>query len=122
MQRLTLPSSAFLFIVLFVSIMLFQSCVDHDLNNLSCPDISFEADVQEIIIAKCAIPSCHNGSIGASLDWTDFGTLQAKTQNGVVKRRVVNLEMPPSYSLEGPLTASEIEIIACWADQGAKDN
>jgi hypothetical protein len=114
-----------IFALTFIVVFGFQlSCVDHDFPTYTCPEeeVSFLADVKPIVESKCAIPSCHNGSLGAERNWTDFTTFQENAKNGNVKHHVINRIMPPSYSANGPLSQDQINTIACWVDQGAPNN
>ena len=111
-------------LILFVTILFCYSCADHDLADFgdSCADYSYSEDVDPIINTKCAISGCHNGSLGADKDWSNFETFQAKALTGIVKQRVVAHEMPPPGSPGGPLSEDQISIISCWIDNGALDN
>jgi hypothetical protein len=77
---------------------------------------SFVAVIKPILDTKCALPGCHNGDNGASVNWTVLSNVQAKAQN--IKTRTGNHTMP----LVGSLTQDQINLIACWVDDGAKDN
>lgn len=102
---------------------LFDSCVYHDLPEYVCEDtITFSADIRPIILTKCAILDCHNGDMGPDLNWTNFDQFHARAASGLVKYRVTNRIMPPSFSTAGPLSQEEINAIACWSDQGALNN
>lgn len=76
---------------------------------------SYAGDVDTIIQTKCAISGCHNGS-NSLPDYTKFGELQSRAIG--VKSRTQSGDMPRT----GSLTQAEIDIIACWVDDGAKDN
>src|SRR5688572_13828783 len=113
------------FTLAFIVVFGFQlSCVDHDFPSYSCPEeeVSFNADVKPIVETKCAIPSCHNGSLGAERDWSNFATFQQNAKNGNVKNHVINRIMPPSFSPNGPLSQEQINTIACWIDADAPNN
>jgi len=77
---------------------------------------SYDSDINPIITNSCAITGCHNGDNGTNLDFTDFSLLQSKAD--LVKLRTQNGSMPPS----GSLSNEEIALIACWVDEGARDN
>lgn len=113
------------FLAFLILAVVIGSCVSHDLVSFTCPittELSFANDVSPIVNSKCAIPGCHVASSMPDRDWTDFSMFQKRALNGEVKRRVVNHIMPPPSSPNGPLTQEQINIIACWADQGAKKN
>jgi len=77
---------------------------------------SYENDIKPIILANCAISGCHNGDNGADKDWTDFSLFQSNAQE--VKTRTQNGSMPQT----GSITEQQKALIACWVDEGAKDN
>ncbi len=79
---------------------------------------SLSADVEPIIDTKCAITGCHNGSESPNLTSrqsiiANASTIKALTQSG---------QMPRSNSTGGPLMPDQKALIACWVDEGAKDN
>jgi hypothetical protein len=97
------------------------SCVNHELSQYTCTStISFAADVNPIIVSKCAIPNCHNGSLGDDRDWRQVSRFQA--HKTLVKEYTRNHIMPPAESTEGPLTEDQINTLSCWVDQGAQNN
>jgi len=109
-------------------------------------EISFSADVQPILQASCL--ECHNGTgegvATSEFSVVDFASVMKGTSFGPVVipgssisstlYRVVagktspEIRMPPHHTeslAEGrgeSLGAEQIEIIAGWIDQGAKDN
>lgn len=74
--------------------------------------ISFRESVQPIIETYCAIPACHDGT--GNIDFRVFSNLNP----GDMKARTQSGNMPK----EGSLTPEQIEAIACWADDGGKNN
>lgn len=79
---------------------------------------SLTNDVKTIIQTKCAIASCHSGSQSPNFTATsniisNASRIKSLTQSGT---------MPPSNSSAGALTAAQKALIACWVDDGAKDN
>lgn len=107
----------------FVMLLCLESCVYHDFPKYECTDsYGYAEDVRPIIETKCAISGCHNGDMGADLNWTDFDEFHERAASGLVKFRVTHRIMPPSNSAAGPLTQEQINIIACWTDQGALNN
>ena len=116
-------SFPFVFSIAFSLMLCVESCVYHDFPEHICnEDVSFVAAIRPIIETKCAISGCHNGDMGPGLNWMNFDQFHARAQSGLVKFRVTNHIMPPSYSPAGPLTQEQINTIACWADQGAVNN
>lgn len=79
--------------------------------------ISYAADIQSVIASRCATPGCHvAGTSVPSL--TTYSAVAARAQN--IKLRTTNGSMPPSGSPD--LTPQQIQQIACWVDDGAKNN
>ena len=101
-----------------------DSCVNHDFPQYTCDSdpLTFDADVLQVVEAKCAIPGCHNGDLGPDFVWTEYPDLAARAENGELKRRVLNRIMPPSYSPNGPLNQEQINILVCWVDKGYPEN
>ena len=76
--------------------------------------ISFENSVKSIIENSCAIPGCHNGSV--SPDLRSFSNIQSRANS--IKSRTANGSMPRGSTL----SQEQIELIACWVDDGALEN
>ena len=75
---------------------------------------SYQNSVSTIIETNCAISGCHNGSV--SPDLRNFSSIQSSASR--VKARTQNRSMPRGRTL----TQEEIDLIACWVDDGALDN
>lgn len=76
--------------------------------------VSFASSVSPIITDKCAINACHNGS-----QFPDLRVFKNIRDNASkIKTVTGNGTMP----LNGSLTQNEIDMIACWVDDGAPDN
>lgn len=78
--------------------------------------VSFESQIKPIINTKCAITGCHNGDNGSNRNWTIFSNVKANAGN--IKTLTGNRSMPQT----GSLTQDQIDLIACWVDDGAKEN
>lgn len=77
--------------------------------------ISFSGSISPIIQNKCAISSCHNGSL-----FPDFRVFKNIHDNAAqIKTLTGNKTMPKGG---GTLTQDQINMIACWVDDGAPDN
>lgn len=75
---------------------------------------SLVADIMPIISNNCAITGCHNGSVSPNLTSSsavisNAGRIRSETQSG---------SMPRGRTL----SQSQIDLIACWVDSGAKNN
>lgn len=79
--------------------------------------ISYASQIQPIINASCNFSSCHGAGNG-SRDFTNFANVTAKATS--IKTRTGNLSMPPGGSAD--LSSQQIQLIACWVDDGAKNN
>lgn len=77
---------------------------------------SYQNEVGPIIMTNCAISGCHNGDNGSITNFTNFGLVQNTADE--IKRRTQNGSMPQT----GSITEEEKALIACWVDEGAKDN
>ncbi len=76
--------------------------------------VSFAASIKPIIEKSCAINDCHNGS-----QYPDFRVFKNIQDNAInIKELTADGTMPQ----EGTLTQNEINLIACWVDDGAPDN
>lgn len=78
--------------------------------------VSFAGQIQPIINTKCALTGCHNGDNGAERNWTVFDNVKTNAAN--IKTRTGNGSMPQI----GSLTQEQINLIACWVDDGALNN
>ena len=76
--------------------------------------VSFENDIQPIISSSCAINDCHNGN--QFPDFRQFKNIKENAAN--VKKLTGDRTMPD----EGSLTQTQIDLIACWVDDGAIQN
>ncbi len=79
-----------------------------------CATVSFNADVQPIIAANCAVSGCHDGTRFPNL--TTVAGVQQNAQR--IKIRTGNRSMPIGRTL----TSEQIEKITCWVDAGALNN
>lgn len=80
--------------------------------------VSLSGDIMPLLQTNCVISGCHNGdnSCGSSCDWSVKNNVLSKAL--AIKTRTGNGSMPQT----GSLTQDEIDIIACWVDDGAEDN
>lgn len=76
--------------------------------------ISYSTDISNIISTNCAISGCHNGS--QFPDFRSFSNIQSNAAN--IKIRTGNKSMPQGRTL----TQAQIDMIACWVDDGAINN
>lgn len=76
--------------------------------------VSYSASIKEIIETKCAISGCHNGT-----QFPDFRVFKNIQDNAA---RVKTLTGDGSMPLNSTLTQEQINLIACWVDDGAQDN
>ncbi len=75
---------------------------------------SWSLEVEEIINGNCALPTCHGGT--QSPDFRDFENVVNNAAN--IKARTGNGTMPPNAVLD----PDDVQAIACWVDDGARDN
>lgn len=77
--------------------------------------ISWAIDIEPIIDTRCAKPLCHVDGTGRA-DLTKFQNV--KDLSIQIKTRTQNGSMP----FDEPMPASQIQLIACWVDDGALNN
>lgn len=75
---------------------------------------SLDAHIMPIIQANCAKSGCHNGSQSPNLStkaavMSNATAIKTQTQSGAMPK-------------EGSITATQKALIACWVDDGAKNN
>ncbi len=75
---------------------------------------SWQNEIRPIMETSCALSGCHNGS--SRPDLRIFAN--AKSNASSIKSRTQDRSMPR----EGTLTQQQIDIIACWVDDGAPNN
>jgi SprB repeat len=79
--------------------------------------VSFASDIQPIINTNCALGGCHVA--GTSLpSFTTYSGVSSRAAS--IKLRTANGSMPPATNPD--LTVEQIKLIACWVDDGAKNN
>ncbi len=76
--------------------------------------ISFAQSIKPIVEKSCAINDCHNGS-----QYPDFRVFKNIHDNA---KNIKELTGDGTMPQEGTLTQTEINMIACWVDDGALDN
>ena len=76
--------------------------------------VSFQNSIKSIIETSCAVSGCHNGSVSPNL--TTLSTIQSRAS--AIKSRTASGSMPRGSTL----SQTEIDLIACWVDDGALDN
>lgn len=91
---------------------------------------TYSDEVKSIIDNSCAYSGCHSGSTASawvpegSKDYTTYEGMLDNLNNGKFAERVLELkDMPPAPNFipEGKpteLTASELDIINCWVENG----
>ncbi len=75
---------------------------------------SWKDTIRPMIETHCALSGCHNGIARPDLRVYDKASFYASQ----IKTLTANKSMP----FTGSLTAEQIALIACWVDEGAKDN
>jgi hypothetical protein len=76
--------------------------------------ITYSTSIATIISTNCAITNCHNGT--QFPDFRNFDNIQNNAAQ--IKTLTGNRTMPE----DGTLTQAEIDMIACWVDDGAVAN
>lgn len=106
-------------LVLIIFCLWLSSCVSNDLPGPNCEnlEVSFQNDIKPIIEVNCLInnPTCH-GMNTSIPNWSVFSEVQSHAQ--IIKTKTQDRSMPQI----GSLSQTQIDLIACWVDNGAKDN
>jgi hypothetical protein len=110
--------------ILFTSMVVIASCVNHELelplDQYVCgPTISYTNDIAPLVVNRCALDGCHDGSLGEDRNWLIPSTFKAHAAEA--KRRTM---LPPGHADHMPkdgttLPDEDIIKIACWFDQKA---
>ena len=76
----------------------------------------YATDIQPIMSNSCAINGCHDGSNSSLPNFNNLSVVQANAS--MIRSRTQSRNMPKT----GSLTQNQIDLIACWVDDGALDN
>ena len=85
--------------------------------NLS--DVSFSNNIFPIITTHGNTTGCHDGTLGATLDFRTYPIVKSKASN--IKASLVTMP-PPTYPFSILLSQDQIKKIICWVDDGALNN
>lgn len=80
--------------------------------------VSFSSQIETIITSRCALSGCHDGSLGASRNWTVFTNVRNNATS--IRNLTQSGSMPPAGNTA--LTQEQKDLIACWVDDGAPAN
>ncbi len=75
---------------------------------------SWTASIRPLISTHCAISGCHNG--------ISRPDLRIYSQSKFYASQIKSLTQDGSMPFEGSLTKDQIDLIACWVDEGALEN
>ncbi len=76
---------------------------------------SYKNDIAPILTTNCTLSGCHDGKSGVP-DWTI--KMNVINNGSLIKQVTQNKTMPKGSTL----SEADIQTIACWVDDGAKDN
>lgn len=76
---------------------------------------SWVNDILPIMEKNCAISGCHNG-VSRSNNFREYASAKANAKT--IKSKTQDRSMP----FDGALTQNQIDLIACWVDDGAPQN
>lgn len=79
--------------------------------------VKYSVDVKPIIETKCAISGCHVSGGAAPSNFLQFANVQASAAQ--IKTNTQNGSMPKGGT---KLPQAELDLIACWVDDGALNN
>jgi hypothetical protein len=78
--------------------------------------VSYKDTIEPIFQTNCNTSNCHNGDRSNLPNFNNFSEVVNKAAE--IKKRTADKSMP----VNGSLTDQEIQLIACWINDGAKDN
>jgi hypothetical protein len=115
------------FSLLLLCFMICLFACKHDVVVPDLPEISFQGDVQSIIIANCSESGCHSGN-GGEFPLVSYDEIQSHVTPGDARESEIYKSitgkgatlMPPSP--RPVLTNDAIRLIYIWIQQGAKNN
>lgn len=111
--------------VTVVLVLLLSNCAYENEEDLfgttQCePDpVTYQGEIKPLMLAKCAIPECHDGSDRSLDNYKLYGIVKNRAR--FIKEETANRNMPPSDS-GVQLSTQEITNIACWIDDGSPNN
>lgn len=107
-----------------ISMALLSSCeyrVESELFTPTCetpPNPTYNMEVKTVIDNSCATPACHAPTGDGPGDFTNFSGLEPFTTTGGLEQRVlIDLDMPPSGSLD----PCDLELIEKWISLNAPE-
>jgi hypothetical protein len=105
---------AFSFCLVILFGIILDSCEYHDLTEpVPCgAGLTLKDDIYPIVIQRCAVDGCHNGSTPLP-NWSD--TTLFKQNITKVRNRVASGSMPKNNQTE--MTEEERQKVVCWADE-----
>lgn len=80
--------------------------------------VSFENDIQPLLRTFCIKSGCHNGDNGNQRNWNNFSEVEGHAD--MIRDFTSSRSMPPVG--EAQLSDDQIQLIACWVDDGAPNN
>lgn len=109
--------------IVFFATFILYACAYHDIT-IEAPVVepicdsttlvSWQNDILPIMITSCATEKCHDGI--TRRDWTNYD--EVKRFSVSIKNRTQDKSMP----FDGPLPQEQIDLIACWVNNGALNN
>lgn len=79
--------------------------------------VTFTGEVKSIIDTNCAVSGCHVSGGGAPSSFTSFSTIQSSASQ--IKSLTQSGNMPKNGT---KLSQTQLDVIACWVDDGALNN
>jgi len=121
----------YIFSFILISTLLFAipSCVNESLDPdppLECTSTpTYDNEIVSIIDGSCAYSGCHDGSLNAPGDYSNYALLSSSLNESFENRVVTKRDMPPANAPDGypkTLTEEELILIRCWIQAGYPEN
>lgn len=111
--------------LIWCCLVLWTNCAYENQEELFGPDqcnpdpVTYLGEIQPLLLAKCAIPECHDGKDRSIDNYLIYGIV--KNRSRFIKEEISKRNMPPSDS-GIQLSAQEITNINCWIEDGSPFN
>lgn len=112
-------------VILLAGLVMFAGSTTSQANNTKAKNVTFNKDVAPILYKNCV--SCHRANDIGPMSLMSYKESRPWARS--IKEKVVSKEMPPwhadpnhgDFSNDRRLSKQDIDTIAAWVDQGAKE-
>ncbi len=80
----------------------------------------YEGQIKEIIDFNCSFAGCHDGSSDAPGDFTTYGGMLSRLNNGDIRERSIVIQDMPELPFS--MSQEHFDSLKCWIDNGFPKN